>query len=109
MIATIDCWSKNLSKFPKISSWHHEIDAELEPFLRPCTCQGRFKKGASPRCPTCKEALSAEYAAEYIERNAPGTAKGWRWQRDWNGLYCMAIENSIDSGTLRRIEDPYLD
>jgi len=36
--------------------------------------------------------LSAERAAAYIEKNAPGTKKGWRWQQSWHGMYCVIIE-----------------
>jgi len=38
------------------------------------------------------EALSAVTATSYIESNAPGTKKGWRWQRNWSGLYGIVIE-----------------
>jgi hypothetical protein len=34
-------------------------------------------------------------AAEWLERNAPGTAMGWRWQRSWRGLYCIIIEDRV--------------
>jgi len=39
--------------------------------------------------------LSAELAADYIEAQAAGTAKGWRWQRSWDGCYCIIIENRV--------------
>jgi hypothetical protein len=107
MVATIDYSNKDLSKLPPISPHYQVIDTELEPFLHPCACGGRFRKGAFPRCPHCKEPLSAEYAAGHIERSSPGSAKGWRWQRSWVGLYCIAIEDTANPGTLRRIKDPY--
>jgi hypothetical protein len=34
-------------------------------------------------------------AAGYIERNAPATTKGWRWQHNWYGLYCIVIGNNV--------------
>lgn len=71
---------------------YQEICASVEPFLEPCECGGTFKKGASPRCPHCKKPLSAERATAYIERNVVAKNPVWRWQRNWNGLYCIVIE-----------------
>jgi hypothetical protein len=34
-------------------------------------------------------------ATEYIEPQAEGTKKGWRWQRTWTGLYSIIIEDSV--------------
>jgi hypothetical protein len=34
-------------------------------------------------------------ATAYIEINAPGTKKGWRWQRNWQATYCIVIENRV--------------
>jgi hypothetical protein len=39
-----------------------------------------------------KQTLSSTAASEYLESNAPGTAKGWKWQRSWSSLYCIVIE-----------------
>jgi hypothetical protein len=50
-------------------------------------------KGAAPRCPHCHDTLSAEFATSYIEANAPGAKKGWRWQRNWSEMYCIVIED----------------
>jgi len=71
------------------------LPAEVAPHLAPCECGGSFRPGASPRCPHCQSELSAEAAATFIEANAPGTAKGWRWQRTWAGLYCIIIEDRV--------------
>jgi hypothetical protein len=30
-----------------------------------------------------------------IEADAPGTAKGWRWQRNWTGLYCVILADGV--------------
>ena len=76
------------------------IAPEVEPFLAPCDCGGRFRADAAPRCPNCHQPLSAERATAYIEANAPGTAKGWRWQRAWHGLYALVVEN-------RSVENPW--
>jgi hypothetical protein len=106
MLATLNGWNPKMKMLPENVGWHHEINAEVEPFLGPCSCGGRFRKGASPRCPRCKSTLSADFVAGQIERNAPGTAKGWRWQRSWSGLYCVAIEDPEHPGTLQITKDP---
>jgi hypothetical protein len=79
------------------------IYPDMEEQLRACACGGHFRRDASPRCPHCKEPLSAELAAKYIEANAPGAKGGrWRWQRNWVGMYCIVVEN-------RLIKDAYRD
>jgi hypothetical protein len=73
----------------------------MESYIQPCECGGRFKRGAAPRCPHCCQPLSAESATSYIESNAPGTKKGWHWQRNWSGIYCIVIENNrVDNNFL---------
>jgi hypothetical protein len=67
----------------------------MEQYLQPCECGGTFKEGVSPRCPACKQPLSAEAATVYIEANALGTKKGWRWQKNWHDTYCILIENRV--------------
>jgi hypothetical protein len=89
--AVLSCWSKRWPDDVKCTQ--AEIAPEMEAHLAPCECGGRFKKGQAPRCRECGNKLSADRAAEYIEAQAPGAKKGWRWQRNWNGLYCMAVEN----------------
>lgn len=71
------------------------ISEEVESILLPCSCSGAFRSKASPRCPHCHRELSASRAADYIEAQAAGTAKGWRWQRSWDGVYCIIIENRV--------------
>jgi hypothetical protein len=78
-----------------------EIPAAMEPYLEPCPCGGGFVAGSSPRCPHCNQALSAEKAADYIEPQAPGTKKGWRWQRNWHGLYCVVINGKRVNGNFK--------
>jgi uncharacterized paraquat-inducible protein A len=72
---------------------HGPINPEAEALLQACSCGGTFRADAAPRCPHCKFPLSAEGARSYIEANAPGTAKGWRWQRSWKGLYSLIVED----------------
>jgi hypothetical protein len=106
MLATLDAWNPEMKKLPTDVGWHHEINSEVELFLAHCPCGGNFRKGAGPRCPHCKMPLSAESATEHIEQNAPGTAKGWHWQRNWSGLYGFAIEDPERPGVLRMMKDP---
>jgi hypothetical protein len=87
--AILSGWSKQWPKGVKLTQ--AEIAPEMELYLKSCDCGGRFTKGNSPRCPKCKHTLSADKAAEYIERQAPGTKKGWRWQRNWNECYSAVI------------------
>jgi hypothetical protein len=73
------------------------IPADVEQDLLPCPIHGHFRATSLPRCLHCDEPLDPVRAADYIEPNAPGTAKGWRWQRSWNGLYCIIIEGRLAS------------
>jgi hypothetical protein len=75
--------------------FHGPLRADAEPWVRPCTCGGQFRGSAAPRCPHCAKELSADASAAYIEHNAPGTAQGWRWQRSWQGIYAIVIENRL--------------
>jgi len=87
-----------------LSGWHDKIPSRAqlklhqafpestEPYLEKCKCEGSFKRDASPRCPHCNTELSAIAATTYIEKNAPGTQKGWRWQQNWQGIYCIIVE-----------------
>lgn len=81
----------------KIKKRQHmkKISEDMEQCIEQCSCGGSFKHDALPRCPTCNNTLSAEAAREYIERNAPGTKKGWQWQGNWDDLYAIVIENNM--------------
>jgi hypothetical protein len=73
------------------------IKPEIEPFLQNCSCGGKFQSGAMPRCPHCHAHLSATQATSFIEAQAEGAKKGWRWQQNWTGLYCLIVENKFIS------------
>ncbi len=90
--AILSLWDKRMPKLPNCPG-QQEMCAAMEQYVKPCECGGGFKRGAGPRCPHCHQVLSAESAPPYIESNAPGTKKGWRWQMNWSGLYCIVIEN----------------
>jgi hypothetical protein len=79
---------------------YEHISKDVEPFLRPCDCGGRFSATAFPRCPSCREPLSPTDAAAWIEPNAPGSARRW-WQGTWEGLHAIVIDG-------RAIYDPWL-
>ena len=85
---------------------HRSIRAEGEGVLLPCRCGGRFKHGAGPRCPGCRAALSPKAAAAWIEKDASGAEKGWRWQRNWAGLYAIIIDDrvAVNPWAKRRLE-----
>lgn len=72
---------------------YERISEDVERFLRPCVCGGSFRASATPRCPHCRGLISPILATTYIERNAAGTAGGWRWQRNWDDDYSIVIEN----------------
>jgi hypothetical protein len=72
---------------------HHALPPTVQARLPSCSCGGRFRADAAPRCPACRETLSAERATSWLEAQALGTAGGWQWQRAWQGLYCIIIEN----------------
>jgi len=98
--AILSLWDKRMPKLTDCPG-QQEMCSALEPYVQPCECGGRFKRGASPRCPHCHQPLSADSATSYIESNAPGTKKGWRWQRNWSGLYGIVIDN-------KQVEDNFL-
>ena len=108
ILATFDDRHEAVTRLPHLSVPNQEIDAAWEPFLRACACGGRFRKGASPRCPRCREVLSPGYAGVHIQRNSRGAPRGWVWQKNWSGPYCIAIEEPQHAGTMRRVVDPFL-
>ncbi|MCA0201294.1 MAG: hypothetical protein LCH56_10700 [Proteobacteria bacterium] len=70
------------------------ISGEIEQYLKPCACGGKFRAEAVPRCPHCRQALSPEKARGYLEANA---AAGWSWQGNWSDFHCIVIaERSVD-------------
>lgn len=76
------------------------IKKETEAYLTPAPDGGLFLASASPRCPNCNQILDPIKAAKYIEADAEGTKAGWRWQRNWDSVYCIIIEDRIAN-------DPY--
>jgi hypothetical protein len=75
--------------------FHQCIDKNAEKYLVRCDCGGTLTAEASPRCPFCRSPLSAAAATGWIEANAPGTAKGWRWQQSWTGIYCIIVQGRV--------------
>src|SRR5437773_12380061 len=66
MTAILSYWDKRMPKLPPGCPSQQEICVELE-----------------------------KYMLSYVEANAPGTKKGWRWQGNWHDTYCMVIENRV--------------
>ena len=89
--AVLSMWDERMPKLPGCPG-QREICTAMEPYIAACECGGNFKSGQAPRCPVCNQPLSAELATTYLERNAPGTKKGWCWQRNWRETYCVIIE-----------------
>jgi len=89
----LDHWNGNFPENGK--SQFQVINKSIARLLNPCSCGGAFKVGASPRCPHCKSVLSAVKATNYIEKNALGSKKGWRWKKTWKDVYCIIIENKV--------------
>jgi hypothetical protein len=108
-LATFNYASSFLPNLPAPATPHQVIDASWEPFIVGCSCGGRFRSGASPRCVFCREPLSADHAAPHIERNSVGAGRGWRWQRNWTEVYCLALEDPQHPGILRQVIDPFAD
>jgi hypothetical protein len=108
MLGTLSYLNLDVASFPPPTVRYQEIDESWESLMRPCVCGGRFRKGAAPRCPFCREVLSATYATGHMEKQAFGAGKDWHWQKNWNGMHCMAIEDPHDPGTLRQMVDPVI-
>ena len=108
MLATLSFTNKFVANFPSNSPRYQEMEPAWEPLLRPCECGGRFRVGSMPRCPSCRMELSPIYAARHLEQNARGAVRGWHWQRNWHGVYCIAIEDPKEPGTLRQVIDPIM-
>lgn len=92
--ALLSGWAGNIPKDVDLRI-HQPIAPELEEHLAACSCGGRFRAHASPRCPHCRHPLAAASLTHQIEENAPGTKGGWRWQQDWSGLYAIVIEDRM--------------
>lgn len=106
MLALLSYSHPFIAGLPKLGDLNAQIDESWEQYLRPCACGGSFRMGASPRCPHCNKELSPTHAAAHIEAQAQSTNKAWKWQNDWNGVYCLAIDNPQNPGTLRQMIDP---
>ncbi len=92
--ALLDGWNEGIPESVEFKV-HGPVNPTAEALLQPCSCGGRFLASASPRCPHCSAPLSAEEARSYIEASAPGAQEGWRWQGNWDGMYCIIIEDRL--------------
>jgi hypothetical protein len=87
----LSAWSKDIPSGAGFTAHHGPVSPSTEGFLAPCDCGGRFRANASPRCPRCRRELSAQAVRPWLEANAPGSAKGWRWQGRWDDLNCIVV------------------
>ena len=92
--ALLDTWQPDIPAAAGLVG-HARILPSVEPFLARCDCGGGFTAHAAPRCPSCRKELDAKEARAYLEMNAPGTAKGWRWQGNWSDLYAIVIAGQM--------------
>ena len=106
MLALLNYTHPYIAGLPPLSTQFAEIDTTWESFLQPCSCGGRFRKGAAPRCPHCNQKLSATHAATHIKAQANGAQKDWQWQNNWSGVYCMALDNAETPGYPRQTINP---
>jgi hypothetical protein len=105
MLALLNYSNGKVDALPPPGDRFGEIDESWETFLRSCSCGGTYRKGASPRCPSCRQKLSATHAAAHIEAQATG-ARGWSWQNNWSGIYCMAMNDPQNPGSVLQVVDP---
>jgi hypothetical protein len=108
MLGILNYSHPQVAGFPPLSQQCAEIDASWEPLLEPCVCGGRFLRGAAPRCPHCLEELSPTHAAGHIEAQATGAGRGWQWQNNWSGIYCMVIDDPQVPGNPHQMIDPVI-
>jgi len=108
MLGILNYLNPHVAGFPPLSQQYAEIETSWEPCLEPCTCGGNFRRGASPRCPSCLEPLSPLHAAPHIEAQATGAGRGWQWQRNWSGVYCMAMDDPQAPGRPRQMINPVI-
>jgi hypothetical protein len=106
MLAILNRSNPQVVGFPKPSEQYGEIEESWEPFLQPCACGGHFRKGASPRCLHCNHELSPSHAAAHLEQQSVGTFRGWKWQNNWTGVYCIAMDDPEAPGNPRQMVDP---
>ena len=92
--AILGLWGieKRLGRVPDLVT---PLPPEIEQLLAPCACGGSFRGRAPARCPSCRGPLSPDLAAIWLEAQAPGAEKGWRWQRSWSGLYALILGERV--------------
>ena len=92
IVGFMSAWRSDIPQSANFRA-HGPVSAQTESLLASCSCGGRFSITASPRCPLCHTELDAQAVALWIESQAAGAAKGWRWQRSWQGLYAVIIND----------------
>jgi len=107
MLALFNYSNELVAALPTPAERFGVIDEAWEPHLKECPCGGSFHRSAAPRCPYCREKLSPMHAAEHIEAQAVG-ARGWSWQNNWSSIYCLAMIDPQNPGSVLQVVDPIL-
>ena len=108
MLGILNYLNPHVAGFPPLISAVCRDRDIVGAVLEPCACGGHFRRGASPRCPSCLEPLSPLHAAPHIEAQATGAGRGWQWQRNWSGVYCMAMDDPQAPGRPRQMINPVI-
>ena len=74
---------------------HGKITVTHEKFLKESPAGGHFTSEAVPRCPNCGKSIDAEAARQYIEGVPDRGPRGWQWQGNWKGIYCIVFEDYL--------------
>ena len=85
MLGILNYLNPHVAGFPPLTQQYAEIETSWEPFLEPCACGGHFRRG-----------------------EATGAGRGWQWQRNWSGVYCMAMDDPQAPGRPRQMINPVI-
>jgi len=107
MLALFNYSNELVAALPTPAERFGVIDEAWEPHLKECPCGGSFRRSAALRCPYCREKLSPTHAAEHIEAQSVG-ARGWSWQNNWSSIYCLAMIDPQNPGSVLQVVDPIL-
>ncbi|MCY7389073.1 MAG: hypothetical protein LH481_13615 [Burkholderiales bacterium] len=69
--------------------------SEIDWFLAPCSCGGRFESGATPRCPECNVPLTA---ADFLLAG-----------ENWSGHRCIVVNDNVVSDNWVKLDSGELE
>jgi hypothetical protein len=70
------------------------LGGELEDYLAPCSCGGRFSGSVAPRCPSCNTPLDPVQATSYLEARTEPGRRGW-WAKSWHNKQSGIVINGM--------------